>query len=40
MKKYKCILCGEIFEAADDEEAVCPVCSAEGDDLELLEKDK
>ena len=37
MKKYKCNLCGEIFEVADGEAAVCPLCGAEGNDVVLLE---
>ena len=36
MKKFKCILCGEIFEAESLEEAVCPLCGATGDDLEEI----
>ncbi len=30
MKKYKCLICGEVFEVAEGEEPVCPVCGAEG----------
>ena len=33
MKKYKCLICGEIFEVADGEEPVCPRCKAKGDKL-------
>ncbi|MBQ7444921.1 MAG: rubrerythrin family protein [Clostridia bacterium] len=33
---YKCIICGEIFEVAEGEEPVCPLCGATGDDLELV----
>ena len=40
MKKYKCNLCGEIFEVADGETPVCPLCGAEGSDLELIEESK
>lgn len=36
MKKYRCKICGAVFEVADGEEAVCPVCKATGDDLELI----
>ena len=32
MKKYRCILCGVEFES-DDENPVCPVCGATGDDI-------
>ncbi len=38
MKKYKCIICGEVFEVQDGEEAVCPLCGATGDDLEPVEE--
>ena len=38
MKKYRCKVCGEIFEVADDETPVCPLCGADGDDLELIEE--
>lgn len=37
MKIYKCKVCGKIFEIADGETPVCPVCKATGDKLELLE---
>jgi len=33
MKKYKCLLCGEIFEVKDGETPVCPRCHATGDKL-------
>lgn len=33
MKKYKCKLCGVVFES-EDENPVCPVCGASGSDLE------
>ena len=36
MAKYKCKLCGEIFEVKDGEEPVCPVCGAKGESLELV----
>ena len=29
--KYKCLVCGQIFEVADGEKPVCPVCKAYGD---------
>ncbi len=36
MKTYKCKVCGEIFQAADN--AVCPRCKATGDKLEVIEQ--
>ena len=39
MAKYHCTLCGRDFEVAPGEKAVCPICGAEGDLLELLEAD-
>ena len=40
MKKYRCLLCGEVFEVKDGEEPVCPLCGAGEDDLELIEEEK
>ena len=40
MKKYRCYMCGTVFELEDDAPAVCPLCKAEGERLELLEEDK
>ena len=34
MPKFKCTICGEIFEAASADEAICPLCGAMGDALE------
>lgn len=34
MKKFKCKLCGEVFEVKDGETPVCPRCGATGDKLE------
>lgn len=36
VKKYRCKICGHVFEVADGETPVCPVCKATGDNLELL----
>ncbi|MBO7405399.1 MAG: rubrerythrin family protein, partial [Clostridia bacterium] len=36
MKKFKCTVCGEIFEAESIETAVCPVCGVDGDMLEEI----
>ena len=33
MAKFKCTVCGEVFEAANKDEAVCPKCKAKGDKL-------
>lgn len=38
MKRYRCTVCGSVFEAADDETPVCPDCFMEGDVLELIEE--
>ena len=38
MKKFKCIICGEVFEVQEGEEPVCPLCGATGDDLEPVEE--
>jgi len=35
--KYKCHICGEIFEIAAGEEVVCPLCYASGDVIEKLD---
>ena len=37
MKTYKCKVCNTIFQIADGEEPICPVCKATGDKLELIE---
>ncbi|MBM6990444.1 MAG: alpha-hydroxy-acid oxidizing protein [Mobilibacterium timonense] len=39
MKKYRCLVCGAIFEVGNGETPVCPVCGAKGKDLELLSAD-
>ena len=36
MSKYKCKVCGEIFEVKAGETPVCPRCKATGDKLELI----
>ena len=40
MKKYRCLVCGEIFEVEDGVEPVCPVCKQKGENLELIEEEK
>jgi rubrerythrin len=38
MKKLRCKICGDIFEAEDVESAVCPLCGVQGADyMEVLE---
>ena len=39
MRKYRCLVCGAIFEVGNGETPVCPVCGARGKDLELLPAD-
>jgi rubrerythrin len=39
MAKYRCKVCGEIFEVADGETPVCPLCGVDGDSLELIEEE-
>ena len=36
MTKYKCKVCGEVFEVAQGEVAVCPKCKMSGDKLEVI----
>ena len=38
MKKYRCLVCGHVFQVAADVEPVCPVCKATGAQLEQLEE--
>lgn len=38
MKTYKCNVCNTVFQVADGETPVCPVCKASGDKLTLLEE--
>ena len=37
--KYHCKVCGEVFEVKGGEKPVCPVCKAEGDDLEIVKEE-
>ena len=37
--KFRCKLCGKVFEAESAEEAVCPLCGATGENLELIEEE-
>ena len=36
--KYKCEICGEVFEVKAGEEPVCPLCKATGDKLVAIEE--
>ena len=31
--KYKCLVCGQVFDVPEGQEPVCPVCKAKGDKL-------
>ena len=37
MIKYRCKICGEIFEVEKGKEAICPRCHQKGDALEVIE---
>ena len=39
MAKYRCKICGEVFEVPDGETPVCPKCKMTGDKLELIEEE-
>ena len=39
MKKYKCKVCGKIFES-EDKNPVCPVCKATGENLQEITQNK
>ena len=34
--KYRCKVCGEVFEVEQGKEAVCPLCHQKGDSLEVI----
>ncbi len=36
MTKYKCKLCGAVFDVPEGEEPVCPICKAKGESLEVM----
>ncbi len=40
MKKYECLLCGEIFEVEDGAEPVCPVCGVSGENVRPVAEKK
>ena len=37
--KYHCKVCGEVFEVKGSKKPICPVCKAEGDDLEIVKEE-
>ena len=39
MRKFKCKICNAIFEVAESEEPICPVCKAKGENLEEIKED-
>ena len=41
MKKFKCLVCGQIFQVENGVEPVCPLCKAKGDKLiEIVDQPK
>ncbi|MBE6590002.1 MAG: rubrerythrin family protein, partial [Ruminococcaceae bacterium] len=38
MKKYRCLMCGEVFEVAEGVEPVCPKCGLKGKKLEEIKE--
>ena len=36
--KYRCKICGEVFEVADGETPVCPLCGVGIENLEVVEE--
>jgi rubrerythrin len=38
MAKYKCLVCGEVFEVEEGQEPICPKCHAKGEKLVNMEK--
>lgn len=38
MKRYQCKLCGEIVDAPEGVELVCPRCGAREDQMEVIEE--
>ena len=37
MEQFRCKVCGEVFEAPNHAEAVCPVCGVSGEDIESIQ---
>lgn len=40
MKKYRCKICNAVFEVAEGEEPICPICKAKGENLEEIKEEK
>lgn len=38
MRKLKCNVCGEVFEAAGGIDPICPRCGARNENVELIEE--
>lgn len=38
MRKLKCKVCGEVFEAAGGIDPICPRCGARNENVELIEE--
>ena len=38
MKKYRCLICGEVFDVAEGVEPVCPKCGLKGNKLEEIKE--
>lgn len=34
--KYKCLVCGAVFEVSEGDEPICPICGMSGDAIEKL----
>ena len=37
VKRYRCKVCGAIFEIKEGEELICPICQATQDQLEIID---
>lgn len=40
MRKFRCKICNAVFEAADGEEPICPICKAKGENLEEIKEEE
>ncbi len=39
MRKFKCLVCGAVFDIEDGAESICPICKATGDKLQEIKED-